>query len=144
MNTVPLEFDINTTDAECALGVRVVLDGATIYENTHVTSAHSVAHGISDEDGEHELVIELYGKQSDHTKINDAGEITQDALLEVNNIKLDGIDINQIAQNLIEYHHDFNGSQTPVADKFFGSMGCNGQIKLKFTTPIYLWLLENM
>ena len=27
---------------------------------------------------------------------------------------------------------------------FFGNMGCNGYVSLKFATPIYLWLLEHM
>ncbi len=86
----------------------------------------------------------MYGKLPEHTKINDAGEITQDALLSVANIQVDGIDISQISANLIEYHHDFNGGQDAIVDRFYGTMGCNGQLKLRFTTPIYLWLLENM
>jgi len=144
MNKISLEFDISTSRADCALGTRVSINGQTIYDNPHMTETHHFCHDISDEDGDHELVIELYGKQPEHTKINDAGEITQDALLEVNNIKLDSIDIEHIALTNMEYHHDFNGSQLPVVDKFFGSMGCNGQLRLKFATPIYLWLLENM
>ena len=96
MNTVPLEFDISTTDAECAIGVKVILDGATLYDNTHLTGTHHFKHDISDEDGEHELSIEMYGKLPEHTKVTDAGEITQDALITVDNIQLDGIDINQL------------------------------------------------
>ena len=144
MNLIPLEFDISTTDASCALGVRVMLDGTTLYDNTHLTGTYHFKHDISDEDGEHELSIEMYGKLLEHTKVTDTGEITQDALITVDNIQLDSIDTNQVVQNLIEYHHDFNGSQAPIVDRFYGSMGCNGAIKLKFVTPIYLWLLENM
>jgi hypothetical protein len=46
--------------------------------------------------------------------------------------------------NKAVYTHDFNGSQPPVDDKFFGDLGCNGTVSLKFTAPTYLWLLENM
>jgi hypothetical protein len=42
------------------------------------------------------------------------------------------------------YHHDTNGSTAPVTDSFYGTMGCNGRVEMRFTTPIYLWLLENM
>ena len=42
------------------------------------------------------------------------------------------------------YTHDFNGTQPEIEDTFFGEMGCNGTVSLRFTTPIYLWLLENM
>lgn len=144
MNTIPLKFDIGTTNADAALGVRVLVDGAAIYDNSHVTQPYHFSHEVSDEDGEHELTIELYGKQPEHTVVDDAGNITQDALITVSNIQLDGIDIEQQAHDIVEYHHDFNGSQAPIVDKFYGAMGCNGQLKLKFTTPIYLWLLENM
>jgi hypothetical protein len=144
MNKISLEFDIGTNRADCALGTRVIINGQTIYDNSHMTETYHFCHDISDEDGEYELCIEMYGKLPEHTKINDAGEITQDALLSIANIQIDGIDISQISANLIEYHHDFNGGQAAIVDRFYGNMGCNGQLKLQFTTPIYLWLLENM
>ena len=37
-----------------------------------------------------------------------------------------------------------NGTQPEIADNFFGIAGCNGTISFRFSTPIYLWLLENM
>ena len=42
------------------------------------------------------------------------------------------------------FQHDFNGTQPEIKDTFFGEMGCNGTVSLRFTTPIYLWLLEHM
>ena len=42
------------------------------------------------------------------------------------------------------YSHDFNGTQSMVNDSFHGRAGCNGTMSLKFSTPMYLWLLENM
>jgi hypothetical protein len=42
------------------------------------------------------------------------------------------------------YHHDTNGSTGAVTDSFYGTMGCNGRVEMRFRTPIYLWLLENM
>jgi hypothetical protein len=135
---------VNPTNSSIALGLRVVLDQVTIYENAHVTDTVQLQHKISDADGEHELTFELFGKQPEHTKITETGEIVSDALLEFSNVSLDDIDFDQIFQSLAVYHHDFNGSQAPADHKFFGSMGCNGTVTLKFTTPIYLWLLENM
>ena len=144
MNSIKLELDIGTNRADCALGARVSINGQTIYDNSHVTDTQHVSHDIPDEDGEHELSIELYGKLPEHTKIDSAGQITHDALLSIANIQLDGINIDRISADLIKYHHDFNGSQPATVDRFYGTMGCNGQLKLNFTTPIYLWLLENM
>ena len=144
MNNITLEFDINTTNADAALGAKVSLDGAVLYNNSHVTGSYHFSHEISDDDGDHELSIEMYGKLPQHTKILESGEIVEDSLLLINNIKIDGIDFDQLAQNWVEYHHDFNGTQPALLDTFHGMMGCNGTVTLKFTTPVYLWLLENM
>jgi len=156
MDTVKLEFDVGTTDAECKLGVKVTLDNNIIYDNSHVTEINHISHDISDQDAEHELTIELYNKLSHHTEIDSTGRIVKDALITVENFRIDDIDISSILTNYpntlysdvpthtIQYCHDFNGTQPTVVDKFHGSMGCNGTVRLKFTTPIYLWLLENM
>jgi hypothetical protein len=139
-----LTCQIQSTNNSIALGLRVILDQVTIFETAHVTDAVQIEHEISDADSEHELTFELFGKLPEHTKITETGEIVSDALLEINNITLDGIDLDQIFQSLAVYHHDFNGSQAPADHKFHGSIGCNGTVTLKFTTPVYLWLLENM
>jgi len=135
---------VQPTNSAVPLGLRVLLDQVAIFENAHVTETVQIEHEMSDADGEHALTFELFGKLPEHTKITETGEIVSDALLEINNISLDGIDLDQIFQSLSVYHHDVNGTQAPADYKFFGSMGCNGTVTLKFTTPVYLWLLENM
>jgi hypothetical protein len=156
MDTVKLEFDIGTTNAECKLGVKVMLDNNIIYNNSHVTEIDHVSHDIDDQDAEHELTIELYGKLPEHTEIDSAGNIVKDALINLENFKIDNIDISSmlttyptqlysdVPTHIIQYCHDFNSTQSPLVDEFYGSLGCNGTVTLKFTTPIYLWLLENM
>jgi hypothetical protein len=141
---ITLSLDLGTSDAAVPLGMRISLDHTVIYENAHVTESTCVQHEMSDEDGEHELIIELFGKTHEHTVVDDAGNIVTDAVLTVTNIKIDDLDVNYLAQVQSEYHHDFNGSQSPTVDKFYGSLGCNGQVKFKFTSPFYLWLLETM
>jgi hypothetical protein len=146
MTTEHISFacQVTPTNSNTALGLRVLLDQVTIFETAHVNETVQIEHEMSDADGEHELTFELFGKQPEHTKITDTGEIVSDALLEINNITLDGIDLDQMFQSLAVYHHDVNRTQAPADYKFFGSIGCNGTVTLKFTTPIYLWLLENM
>ena len=156
MDTIKLEFDVGTTDAECKLGVKVTLDNNVIYNNPHVTTVDHIAHDVNDGDAQHELIIELYGKLPQHTQIDSAGNIVKDALITVENFQIDDIDISSILTNfpnalyqdvpthIIQYYHDFNGTQPAVLDTFHGMMGCNGTVSMKFTTPVYLWLLENM
>ena len=142
--TIAFTCQVQATNNALALGLRVILDQVTIFENANVIENMQLQHEMSDADGEHELTFELFGKLPEHTKITDTGEILSDAMLEINNITLDEINIDQIFQSLAIYRHDFNGTQAPADDKFYGSIGCNGTVTLKFTTPIYLWLLENM
>jgi hypothetical protein len=42
------------------------------------------------------------------------------------------------------YTHNFNSTGPSTQDKFYGELGCNGTVTVKFNTPIYLWLLEHM
>lgn len=141
---ITLKCTLTSTDFSVPLGIRIVLDDAVIYENSHVSAEEHIEHKLSDADAEHELSFELFGKLTEHTKINEAGEIIKDALLSVTSLELDEIDIFQVMQDVAVYHHDFNGTQSPTEAKFHGDMGCNGTVKFKFNTPVYLWLLENM
>ena len=141
---ITLKFILSSTDYSVPLGMRVCLDQKIIYENTHVNSEQQLECQLLDAEADHELTFELFGKKPEHTKINEAGEIVSDAMLSITNLEIDGIDVDQIIQSLAVYHHDFNGTQSPVEDKFYRNLGCNGTLKLKFSTPVYLWLLENM
>jgi hypothetical protein len=86
----------------------------------------------------------LSGKTIDHTKIDEHGNIIKDAVLQVLNVTIDAIDVHKLFLEKCVYEHDFNGSQPAVKATFHGIAGCNGAIIFKFSTPIYLWLLENM
>jgi hypothetical protein len=86
----------------------------------------------------------MKNKIQEHTVVDSDGNIISDAMLTIANITFDDIKLGHLFTEQAVYHHDFNGTQDPIKDKFFGDMGCNGYVSLRFTTPIYLWLLENM
>jgi hypothetical protein len=115
-----------------------------VFDQDHVTQPVEIAHEVSDDDGEHVLRITLKNKLPEHTQVDDQGKILSDALLNVSGISFDEIDCTHIMQELSVYHHNLNGTAPKVQDRFFGDMGCNGTVELRFTTPVYLWLLENM
>ena len=141
---ITLKCALTSTDFTVPLGMRILLDDQVIYENSHVAAEEQIEHKLSDADAEHELTFELFGKLAEHTKINEAGEIVKDALLSITAFELDEIDIFQVIQDIAVYYHDFNGTKEPVESEFHGDIGCNGKVKFKFNTPVYLWLLENM
>lgn len=141
---VPFEFSLASTNPDAQLGFEVRLDGVSIYRNEHVATPERFQKFIDDTDGKHVLEFELFGKQVKDTIVDETGKIIEDAVLELSNITLDEIDIKIVMYDNAEYTHNFNGTGETVTQKFFGSMGCNGIVRLEFTTPVYLWFLEKM
>ena len=97
-----------------------------------------------DDDAEHELRWVLKNKNQDHTKIDLRGNILQDSRLILKDISIIDIPLEYIVTQNSRYRHDHNGTTELADHPFYGEMGCNGTVSLKFTTPIYLWLLEHL
>jgi hypothetical protein len=144
MTTSKISFAISPSDSACPLGVEVWIDQQQIFNTEHLADTVNVSHDIDDDDAEYELRVVLKHKLPEHTTVDADGNITQDAVVNVGSFEFEDIDVNQVVQDQAVYTHDFNGSGDITQSKFFGSMGCNGTMSLKFTTPIYIWLLENM
>jgi hypothetical protein len=135
---------IDSSDKKITLGTEVWIDNICVVNVEHVDRIVHFSHVLEEDNAEHELRIVMKHKTPDHTELDDAGNIIRDAMLSISDIKFDEIALGQVLLNKAVYTHDFNGSQPPVDDKFFGDLGCNGTVSLKFTAPTYLWLLENM
>ena len=144
MDSVKFSCVISPSNTAVSLGCEVWIDDTCVFDQDHVTDPVVVAHELSDADGEHTLRITLKNKLPKHTQIDDQDNIVSDALLGVTEISFDEIDCTQIVQDLAVYRHNLNGTGPEIEDRFFGDMGCNGSVELKFITPIYLWLLESM
>ena len=144
-DTIKFQCDLSTTDSTIPLGFEVLLNDKSVFKLEHVTESCQVSVDINDEDNAtQKLQFVMTGKTTEHTKVDDQGTITSDAMLSIGNVSIDDIDINLLLNDKSEYAHDFNGTQSEIKDKFYGNMGCNGTITFEFTTPFYLWLLENM
>lgn len=134
---------IDSSDKKIPLGTEVWIDNICVINVEHVDRIVHFSHVLAEDDAEHELRIVMKYKTPDHTELDDSGAIVRDAMLTVSDIKFDEIALGQIFLDQAVYTHDFNGSQLQTQDKLYGDMGCNGTVSLKFTTPAYLWLLEN-
>ena len=144
-NTIKFQCDLSTTDPTIPLGFEVLLNNKSVFKLEHVTESCRVSVDIDDEDGAtQKLQFVMSGKTEEHTKVDDDGTITSDAMLSIGNVVIDDIDINQLLTEIAKYTHDFNGTQPEITDEFYGNMGCNGTVAFEFTTPFYMWLLENM
>ena len=142
--TTTISGFIDSSDKKITLGTEVWIDNICVVNVEHVDRIVHFSHVLEEDNAEHELRIVMKHKTPDHTELDDAGNIIRDAMLSISDIKFDEVALGQVLLNKAVYTHDFNGSQPPVDDKFFGDLGCNGTVSLKFTAPTYLWLLENM
>ena len=143
-NTVTITCTVDTTAPVAALGFEAWIDDQKFFDTDHVQAQQQIFVEIADNDGERELKFVMKNKTSDHTQVNEAGNIVADANLIVTDLAFDEIQLGHILTEQAVYTHDFNGTQQEIQDKFYKEMGCNGTVSLKFTTPIYLWLLEHM
>ena len=142
-NTTKISCTIGTNNPTAELGLEVWLDDQQLFDTNHV-SDQQLEWSIGEDEADHELRFIMKNKTTDHTQIDEHGTIIQDAVIKINNLCFDEIALGQVFVDHAEYTHDFNGTKDSVTEKFYGEMGCNGTVSLKFTTPIYLWLLENM
>lgn len=127
------------------LQLHVTLDGVTIWQGSPGIEAVDIRHDFDDgPESDHVLGIQLSGKTPAHTTINHGGDIVSDHMVSISNMCLDGIELGQVFFENCTYCHDFNGTGLFTTDQFFGDMGCNGRVEMRFRSPSYLWLLESM
>ena len=96
-------------------------------------------------DTENVLSIEYCNKDPDNDVIFDETSIIKDKRVVITGIKINDIDIDFFAFNEDE---TFKYESTDGTVEEFGfyatKLSWNGRTTLKFTTPLYIWLLENL
>ena len=144
-NTIKISCILDTTDPTAELSFEAWVDNQKFFDVDHVQVQQQIVIEIPDNDGEHELRLVMKNKTFNHTQIDESGNIVADARLIITDVAFDEIKPGQhIVTELSTYTHDFNGTKELMQDKFYGEMGCNGTVNLKFTAPVYIWLLEHM
>jgi len=145
MKTAHISFELSTNDAAVPLAFEAWIDDQCIFKTDHVTETVTVSYDLPEQDdAEHSLRLIMSGKTEKHTTVDKQGNITQDVRLSIAKVCFDEIELGQVFSDRAVYTHDFNGTGDSVDDQFFGEFGCNGTVELKFSSPIYIWLLENM
>jgi hypothetical protein len=106
-------------------------------------------------EGTYTLKIRLLEKKWKNTKLNEDGTILMDQLLRIDEIEIDEIELGHLAYRLSNFHKQtnfINGKktqlppvyeETPEQEKYT-SIGYNGEYRLKFSVPTYMWFLENL
>ena len=142
---VTITFNLATTDATAELGFEAWIDDRKFLDVDHVKETQTVTVELEDQDdAEHELRLVLKNKTTAHTQVDEHGNIVADARLLITDVAFDEIKLGHMLVEQAVYTHDFNGTGATTQAKFYGELGCNGTVSLKFATPMYLWLLEHM
>jgi hypothetical protein len=142
--TVEISCKLSTTDSLAPLGLEIWIDHQMVFDQTHVAETTTFNHAMIDDEAEHELRFVLKNKTAEHTVVDESGNFIKDACLIISDLSFDGIQLGHTLTEFATYEHNFNGTNNNIQAKFFGTMGCNGTVSFKFTTPFYLWLLEHM
>ena len=143
-NLAKIQCDLIPSNPGAELGLEIWFDADKIFDSVITDSRHFEYRIDDDIDSEHELKFVLKNKTDQHTIIDDAGNIVNDSTIQIENLKFEDIELGHMFNELSQYTHDNNGHGETITQQFFGTMGCNGTVSLKFATPIYLWMLENM
>lgn len=136
-------IEAQASDSDLCLEVK--LNSQTKFKKILSTNTESIKFDFDDSnDSKQVLELVMSGKLPEHTVLDSAGHIVKDRLIEIIDVSLDEIKLGQLFLDQAIYLHDFNGTTEKIQDKFFGTMGCNGIVRLEFSSPVYLWLLDNM
>ena len=105
------------------------------------------------EGSDYTLKIIRSGKGNRQCVVNDKGDILKDQVLHIKSIEIDEIDIGALVFDGVyrpEYPEPWAtqqrsaGNELPAEFKNVTEMGHNGTWSLTFSSPFYMWLLENL
>lgn len=143
-NTFTISCEISNSDVSVPLGMEIWINNNKIFDQDWIKETVPFSYKFTEEDGDYELKFVMKNKTIEHTKTDQDGNIVKDAVLSVTKIYFDDIELDKIISQTAIYTHDFNGTKEQTQMNFHKDLGCNGTVSMKFSTPIYIWLLENM
>lgn len=123
---------------------KVYIDDLLIY-NGEITEPKDIKWSGDLVEDKHKLIVELYDKNKYQT-ILENNKIVKDQILNIDLVMFDEIDISYLKHTLSNYYPNPNPSNPsiPTVVEHCVNLGWNGRWELEFTTPIYIWLLENI
>jgi len=124
--TALIEIEFSGTAADPAMFVLIVVDDKVLMTKQLSADTTKFEYQLPDHEdpAEHELRIEVRGKPTG-------------SMLHIHNIRIEGLDMRLTMEDSGECYF---GSEKAVPSEYMGQVGYQS---LKFTTPIYPWLLAN-
>ena len=106
-----------------------------------------------EEDKKYDLIINRSGKGVNQTIVNEKGDILKDQMLHIKRIEIDEIDLGALVFTALytpQYPEPWATQQAEAGKELkeaftnVTQMGHNCEWKFSFSTPFYMWLLENL
>ena len=135
----------------------IIVDGKSYFDGD-ITSTEDKPTLIEfeaelEEDKKCDLIINRSNKTVPQTVVNDKGDLLKDQMLHIKRIEIDEIDLGALVFTGLytpQYPEPWatqqraKGTTLPVSFKEATRLGHNGTWEFKFSSPFYLWLLENL
>ena len=138
----PPKYEVLIDDAVQSYGV--------VTEKSENGEEKVISFSLELPEGNHTLKIRLGDKLPKHTIVDDHNNIIADQLLNIKQIEIDEIELDYLYYSLGNFHKQTGVvdstplyDETPLPDKYI-NIGWNGEYRLKFSVPTYMWFLENL
>jgi hypothetical protein len=135
---VSIEINLSSTYWDVVPRTKVKLDGTVLFQG-EVNEPVSIKHELDLTEGDHVIEVILINKEGRRDTIMQDGRIIKDMLLTVDSVLLDDIDLGYLISTKSSYDTDEG-----VNHEHMTTLGWNGSWKLSFSSPVYMWLLENL
>ena len=127
-----INYETWTDSLSHDLQIQIVLDQQVILDQALTTDVTRFHYDFADtvDMQEHELQIVLTGVPDEQVE-------NTNVMLKIHNIWIERLNMHLVMQDYGQYYHQ--SGEVHVPSEY---MGCNGHWSLKFSTPIYAWLLD--
>ena len=143
MEELNFKIKLSSNAVDACPGVRVLLDDKEYFSGT--VFGEEIVEFNAEVDDDFTLNVEFAGNDPRNFILDSDGMPTNSVNIEVNEIRLDDIDIKEIAYNLSQFNID---PSEPYIDKYTLTncmdFGFKGVWTLPIEIPVYIWILENL
>ena len=147
METVEVKFTLEPTWFNNAPKIKVAINN-NILLDTQLEEKLDFKQTVELSEGKsYQLTFTLYDKTDNDTEILEDGTIKQDTLVTLSQLQLENVDLTDtmsLHNDIFYYEHDTNGTAQLEKHTLYNTLGCNGTATINFTTPFYIWSLENL
>ena len=127
-----------------------LIESGVVTEREENNEEHVISFSKELVEGDHTIQIRLVDKQNRHTKIDESGNILADQLINIKQIEIDEIELDYLFYSLGKYHKQMNDNvdyplyEAESLPDSYKNLGWNGEWRLHFSVPTYMWFLENL